>query len=544
MYLYENTVLQRELLVNLRMQRAFMLLFVYVALLGAVVYIAWPTDAQLDLSQNPEKARTLANMFFLGQYILASLMAPSFASGAISGEKERKTYEMLLATPMRPSAIILGKLLAALCHLGLLIFASLPIVMLCIPLGGVSALEVVSAYVWLVCSVLVYGMISLACSSYFSRTSSSLVVSYLIILPLSLVAVGFWQLFSPMGEVRVTLTLTLVPLLSGVVVAVLFIATSKRLLHPPDVGSEGKDVVDIDEESCQVIGMMIQSDQWPDRLFAPAKRTDLMEEGINPIYDKEMRSELFNQGTLMLRVVVQISIVLAVLLMAPCLYLWPENVAWYVSYVILFNMLVGPVFSADRMTGERERQTLDMLLTTLVTPWQVLWGKLFSGLRVSCVLTGFVTWPLLLACILAPGYWSNFLTMLGYFCIILLTCLTTATVALFCSVIFRKTSTSLITTYLVLLLLFMAPLAISYFTDQFVPGTPPADIAYNLRVLSPIAAAFSLPLEIQSEPGRILGTQGDLWIFFAHMAFSATGDLLALGGMMLLFRTRWRVTHS
>ena len=50
-------------------------------------------------------------------------------------------------------------------------------------------------------------------------------------------------------------------------------------------------------------------------------------------------------------------------------------------------MLVGPVFSAGSVTSERERQTLDLLLTTLITPWQMLWGKLISGLRVSSVLT-------------------------------------------------------------------------------------------------------------------------------------------------------------
>jgi len=44
MYLAENPVLQRELLVNLRMRRAFVLLFAYVVLLGAVVYMAWPQE--------------------------------------------------------------------------------------------------------------------------------------------------------------------------------------------------------------------------------------------------------------------------------------------------------------------------------------------------------------------------------------------------------------------------------------------------------------------------------------------------------------------
>ncbi|MEN6494706.1 MAG: ABC transporter permease subunit, partial [Thermoguttaceae bacterium] len=146
MYIVENSVLQRELLVNLRMHRAFLLLLFYVALLGVVVYVAWPSEQRLDLTTSPEEAKRLINMFFLGQYVLMSLMAPSFAAGAITGEKERKTYEMLLASPMLPGAIVLGKLFASLSHLAVLVFCSLPIVMLCLPLGGVSLHEVLATY--------------------------------------------------------------------------------------------------------------------------------------------------------------------------------------------------------------------------------------------------------------------------------------------------------------------------------------------------------------------------------------------------------------
>ena len=186
MYLVENPVLQRELLVNLRMKRAFVLLLVYQALLAAVVFLAWPQENRLEANEGA--ARDLVNMFFLGQYILSALMAPSFAAATITGEKERKTYEMLLASPLKPSAISLGKLMASLAHLLLLIFASLPIVMLCLPLGGVDFREVLAAYLGLLLSVITFGMISVACSSYFQRTASSLVASYLLILPLALAA--------------------------------------------------------------------------------------------------------------------------------------------------------------------------------------------------------------------------------------------------------------------------------------------------------------------------------------------------------------------
>ena len=97
---------------------------------------------------------------------------------------------------------------------------------------------------------------------------------------------------------------------------VVAILVNRRLLHPPDVGSEGKDVVDEEEEMKYAIGVVIDRDLFPDKLFAPAKRTDLMPDGTNPVLDKELRSEIFSQGTLMLRVVIQVSMLLSIPLMA------------------------------------------------------------------------------------------------------------------------------------------------------------------------------------------------------------------------------------
>lgn len=475
MFLRENPVLQRELLVNLRMTRAFVLLFAYVGLLGLVVYAAWPSQQRLDLSGDSKSTEALVNMFFLGQYVLMALMAPSFAAGAITGEKERKTYEMLLASPMRPGAIVLGKLLASLAHLAVLVFSSLPIVMLCVPLGGVSLWEVLATYVAMAASVVTFGMICLAASAFFRRTIAAQVVSYLMILPLALVGVLFYGLFAGHGEARMIVLLGPVPLACLGVCAVLFVLVSMRLLHPPDVGAEGQEVVDVEEEQREAVGMVIRSDQFPDMLFAPPKRTDLMAEGVNPVYDKEMHSELFGQGTLMLRLVIQVSMFLALPLMAVCLYIQPQWAPWYASYVLLFNMLVGPVFSAGAVTSERERQTLELLLVTTVSPWQILWGKLFSGFRVSSVLTSFLIWPLLLAWLLPPWtFWGDTITMIGYVAVIALTCVTTTTLALFCSVLFRKTTVAMMTAYLAVILLFAAPVAVKQFAELFWSGSQSA----------------------------------------------------------------------
>ena len=542
MYLLENPVLQRELLVNLRTNRAFILLALYQVLLAAVVLVAWPTDEKLDLTQNPPSARKLVDLFFLGQYVIASLMAPSFAAGTITGEKERKTYEMLLASPLRPTAIVFGKMVASLTHLGMLILASLPIIVLCLPLGGVSIYEVLAAYLGLIVSVIVFGSIGVACSSYFGRTASSLVVSYLVILPMVMGGVLFWRFLEEQGELRLNLSITVIPAFGLALVILLCSNAAARMLFPPDMGSEGKEVVDLEKEAEEAVGLVIQRDQFPDKLFAPPKRRELMRDGSNAVYDKEIHSEIFSQGTLMLRLVIQISMLLAIPLMALLLFAKAHLCAFYTVYVVVFNMLVGPVFSAGSVTSERERQTLDLLLTTTITPWQILWGKLVAGFRISAVLTGFLLWPLLLAFMMVPSYWSNWLAILSFFGIVFTVCLIDSVIALFCSVIFRKTSISLMATYLSLLILYVVPVAILSLMSilEFQPEA--IENARWIGVLSPFIAAHAVPLnqELTIEATQMANT-GNLQLLGAYFVGSL-GLLAGMMGLMVwLFRTRWRV---
>ena len=79
--------------------------------------------------------------------------------------------------------------------------------------------------------------------------------------------------------------------------------------------------------------------------------------------------------------------------------------------MLTFNLLVGPVFSAGSITQERERQTLSLLLTTLLRPGQIVLAKLLAALRVSTVLTFLLTEQLLLAYVLLPELRNRFWTL-------------------------------------------------------------------------------------------------------------------------------------
>ena len=541
MYLFENPVLQRELLVNLRTRRAALLLIGYNLALGILVFLAWPQQRRIDLASGSDEGKSLVDLFFLGQFVLASLMAPSFAAGSVSGEKERKTYEMLLASPLRAEAVVLGKLLASLAHLAILIFSSLPIVMLCLPLGGVSLYEVLAAYLAMMLSVATFGMISVAFSSYFRRTAASLVVSYLVILPLALWAVALWSALAGSGSVRLSLTLTVLPIACGVIFVALFTTTVRRLMHPPDVGSEGKEVVDLEGEHKKSVGLVIRPDHFPDRLLLPKPRASLLADRVNPVFDKEMRSDIFSQGTLMLRVVIQVSMFLAVPLMAVCLYWKPEWAPWYISYVLVFNVLVGPVFTAGSITGERERQTLEMLLTTMISPGQILWGKLAAGLRVAGAPRAFVAWPLAWAWLLGSFGWRNVWAAPAYVAIILSACLTSAVLAMFCSVLCRKTSVSLMTSYLLIATMFCLPLAARFFVDTYYPHSPAVHWVETIETASPFAASFNVPLKFDLP--NVHDRSGSWESFEWYMAFTLGLDLFLLAAIAFLFERRWRVSE-
>jgi ABC-type transport system involved in multi-copper enzyme maturation permease subunit len=296
----------------------------------------------------------------------------------------------------------------------------------------------------------------------------------------------------------------------------------------------------LEKEAEEAVGLVIQPDQFPDRLFAPPKKNELMPDGSNPVYDKEIHSEIFSQGTLMLRLVIQISMVLAIPLMGVFLFWKIEQAPWFPVYVIVFNMLVGPVFLAGSMTSERERQTLDLLLTTVLTPFQILSGKFIVGFRISAVLTSFLLWPLVLGTLLNRVFYSNWASVLGMFAIVLTVCLVNATIALVCSLYQRKTSIALLSTYSMLLILYVAPPAVVLLMT--ILEFDPAKIANAawLGVSSPFSALFALPLDAQmsqdfdGEPARI----GDLRIVLGYFVFSAC--LLAVSAIAMIVRLKSR----
>ena len=174
---------------------------------------------------------------------------------------------MLLASPLEPMTILIGKLLSSMSYLVILILSSLPLMILCFLLGGLLLSEIARAYLVLILAAGTFGLLSVACSSYFRRTSSALVVSYMVILPLAVVCLALTRTENTVA--RDFVSIAVLPPWCLAVWTVVVIVVNRRLLHPPDVGSGGREVVDEEQEKKYAIGVVIDRDLFPDKLFAP-----------------------------------------------------------------------------------------------------------------------------------------------------------------------------------------------------------------------------------------------------------------------------------
>ena len=250
----------------------------------------------------------------------------------------------------------------------------------------------------------------------------------------------------------------------------------------------------------------------------------------------------------MLRLVIQISMILAIPLMAWLLFVRAELTGMYMIYVIIFNMLVAPVFSAGSITSERERQTLDLLLTTIITPWQIFWGKLLAGFRVSIVLTMFLLWPFLLATILnsiadVSNYLTKWPSLLAFVGIVIACCTTNSIVAMFCSSLLRKTSVAMMVSYLILLVLYALPFAVWGLAAAFSPDENFINTTRWCGITSPMIACLSVPFDLTGNSRRAPEEIPLLWAqvagYFAVTTLISSG---MIGLMLALFRNRWTVS--
>jgi ABC-type transport system involved in multi-copper enzyme maturation permease subunit len=116
------------------------------------------------------------------EIFMVTFITPAFTAGAISGEKERQTYELLRTTLLSARKMVFGKFSSALTYMLLLILAAVPLESLAFVLGGVEIQELALALLILLVAAFFFAAVGLFFSSITRSTLASTILSYVVAL--------------------------------------------------------------------------------------------------------------------------------------------------------------------------------------------------------------------------------------------------------------------------------------------------------------------------------------------------------------------------
>ncbi|MCB8943022.1 MAG: ABC transporter permease [Ardenticatenaceae bacterium] len=178
----QNPVTMKELRSRMRGRRAFVVLTVYLLVMSlflSLVYLAYASASSSRFGPDSRQAGKAVFAAVLGvEVFLVIFIAPAFTAGAITGEKERQTYDLLRTTLLPANWFVLGKLLSALSYVFLLIFASIPLQSISFLLGGLSVEELVIGQLLVLAAAVTFALFGLYCSSVMKSTLAASVVTF------------------------------------------------------------------------------------------------------------------------------------------------------------------------------------------------------------------------------------------------------------------------------------------------------------------------------------------------------------------------------
>ena len=200
--MFIGPVFAREIKTTARSWQFYFLRALYVAALFGLVLTTWLLlSGSQGMHGLGDLSRFGASVFALLapiQLALAISFSALLTASAVAQEKDRRTLDLLLMTKLSNSELVLGKLLASMLSLLVLIIAAIPLLMLITLLGGVSITQVASVVGVTLTAALVSGSLGSTIALWREKSFQALAMTFLAIV-LWLIA-GVMIAASTMGQ--------------------------------------------------------------------------------------------------------------------------------------------------------------------------------------------------------------------------------------------------------------------------------------------------------------------------------------------------------
>lgn len=188
-------------------------------------------------------------------------------------------------------------------------------------------------------------------------------------------------------------------------------------------------------------------------------------------------------------------------------------------------VLVAPSSTSGAISSEREKQTLDLLLCTQMSPFKIIVGKLVSS----------ILWILVMAVSTIPLYSIAFLfggvnpiAVISVIAFYMVTAIAAGSIGIFYSTVFKKTVTSSIMSYLTIFIIFVLTLSVGYIEVYIFDvirynGNPHMPIAFYFNPFMAFLALASLTLSGSSNS------------IFSSISSSFSTEIYLLVGLDIVF---------
>ena len=183
-----NPIYLKEIKIGVRNRRSVIILLLYNGLLALFglffFYVTFDAGSRYTGRINYSEILYIYAVIIAVEFALVLFTVPGLTAGAISGEREKQTLDILLTTTLSPIQIIVGKLASSISTIILLAISSLPILALVFSIGGITIFDFMKFMLLIIVTAIFFGSIGIFFSTLYKRTTPATVSSYGAILVL------------------------------------------------------------------------------------------------------------------------------------------------------------------------------------------------------------------------------------------------------------------------------------------------------------------------------------------------------------------------
>lgn len=392
---FELPLLMKELNEQSAQRRTYVLRLLYgLLLLGAMLVLFARGMISRGSSGSLGQGQVVFDALTSFQFWALNLFVPAVTCGCLSGEKERNTLGTLLITTLSPWQIVLQKFLGRFIPVVGYVCLSFPMLAAAYSLGGLSTETLWSGGLLLVIAVAQTTALSVVCSAWFATTVESLLAFFLILFGSRVIMpfcwADWWLGRIQRGEMLmpnlVNASIWLLGLSWLMLLAAAIVLERRAFVTPRN--------------------LLLEIFRWLDGVFTRWNRVTggvvLVQDGdplpnLQPVAWRETTKKSLGTFRYLFRVllVLELPLVLIIALLGSGeLQGGAQNVVItnYLYGLWVLALMMTIIHGSSLISGERTRQTLDVLLTVPLAGPTLLLEKQQGLLRLlKVLLVPFVT---------------------------------------------------------------------------------------------------------------------------------------------------------